>query len=91
MIQQPIPNELRHEVAQRAYEIYELRGGWPGSEIDDWLQAEREILNALEDKDLGQLSAIEDTNLGGKDSVEPKTRRKKSQPKSPAKRKKGEK
>jgi len=31
------------EVAQRAYELYQARGGEPGHELDDWLQAEREI------------------------------------------------
>jgi len=27
----------------RAYEIYLERGGLPGNELDDWLQAEREL------------------------------------------------
>jgi len=31
------------EIRQRAYEIYLSRGGAPGSELDDWLQAEREL------------------------------------------------
>ena len=30
------------EIRRRAYEIYSGRGGQPGGEIDDWLQAERE-------------------------------------------------
>lgn len=30
-------------IAQRAYAIYERRGGQDGSPMDDWLQAEREI------------------------------------------------
>lgn len=30
-------------VRQRAYEIHQARGGAPGRELDDWLQAEREI------------------------------------------------
>jgi hypothetical protein len=37
------------EVARRAYEIYETRGaGGPGSEVDDWLQAERELRERFE-------------------------------------------
>jgi hypothetical protein len=28
---------------RRAYEIYLERGGQPGHELDDWLQAEREL------------------------------------------------
>ena len=30
-------------VAKRAHEIYEARGGQHGRDLDDWLQAEREI------------------------------------------------
>jgi hypothetical protein len=31
------------EIRLRAYEIYLERGGHPGNEMDDWLQAEREL------------------------------------------------
>jgi hypothetical protein len=31
------------EIAQRAYEIYQRRGGQDGSALDDWLQAEAEL------------------------------------------------
>ena len=31
------------EIRNRAYEIYLQRGGHPGSELDDWLHAEREL------------------------------------------------
>jgi hypothetical protein len=31
------------KVRNRAYEIYERRGGEPGHDWDDWLQAEREL------------------------------------------------
>lgn len=34
------------EVARRAYEIYQARGGYHGADLDDWLQAERELLEA---------------------------------------------
>lgn len=38
------PSEPRLErIAQRAHEIYERRGGAHGKDLDDWLQAEREI------------------------------------------------
>ena len=30
-------------IARRAYELYHARGGNGGNEIDDWLQAEREL------------------------------------------------
>ena len=31
------------EIRIRAYEIYIERGGQPGYDLDDWLQAEREL------------------------------------------------
>ena len=31
------------EIRQRAFEIYMERGGIHGCELDDWLQAEREL------------------------------------------------
>lgn len=31
------------EVARRAYEIFLARGGEPGRDLDDWLQAELEL------------------------------------------------
>ena len=31
------------EIRRRAYEIYLERGSLPGSELDDWFQAEREL------------------------------------------------
>lgn len=33
----------RAEVARRAYELYQARGGASGHELEDWLQAEREF------------------------------------------------
>ena len=34
----------REEIRRRAYEIYLGRGEEPGTEIEDWLQAERELM-----------------------------------------------
>jgi hypothetical protein len=31
------------QIAQRAYEIYQSRGGTDGQDMEDWLQAEREL------------------------------------------------
>ncbi len=36
----------REEIRFRAYEIYLERGGLAGNELDDWLQAERELERA---------------------------------------------
>jgi len=36
--------QVRAKISQRAYEIYLSRGCEPGCEMEDWLQAESEIL-----------------------------------------------
>ena len=41
-------NETNSLIAQRAFEIYESRGGGHGSDQDDWFRAEQEILPDLE-------------------------------------------
>ena len=33
----------REKIEQRAYEIFESRGGKHGNDLDDWLMAEREL------------------------------------------------
>ena len=38
----PQPSRLSR-IARRAHELYEARGGQDGRDLDDWLQAEREI------------------------------------------------
>ncbi len=40
-------NETEASIAQRAYEIYESRGGGHGSDQDDWFAAEQEVLHPL--------------------------------------------
>jgi hypothetical protein len=45
---QPSPTENnpnQDEVARRAYELYQARGGEPGHELEDWLNAEQEVNN----------------------------------------------
>jgi hypothetical protein len=39
----PNPIHLQEDVRRRAYQIYEQRGATPGSDVEDWLQAEAEI------------------------------------------------
>ena len=43
---QPLPRMNR--IAKRAHELYEARGGRDGKDLDDWLQAEREIDDEIE-------------------------------------------
>lgn len=35
--------ETEDRIARRAYEIYDARGRADGRDLDDWLQAEREV------------------------------------------------
>jgi hypothetical protein len=44
MMSDPVPSQDMIRV--RAYELYEDRGHEPGQDEQDWLRAEREILNA---------------------------------------------
>lgn len=37
----------QEEIARRAYEIYLRRGGSNGHDLDDWLQAERELRSEI--------------------------------------------
>lgn len=37
----------QEEIAQRAYALYEARGREDGHDLDDWLEAERELLEQL--------------------------------------------
>lgn len=37
------PMVSREEIAQAAYELFERRGGMPGSDVEDWLEAERVV------------------------------------------------
>jgi hypothetical protein len=39
-----IPINLDDEIRRRAYELFEQRNGGPGTEQEDWLRAESEVL-----------------------------------------------
>ena len=58
-----LPREER--IRRRAEELYRLRGSEPGSALDDWLLAEREIVDAEEqaiDEALKQTFPASDTH-----------------------------
>jgi hypothetical protein len=40
---------LEQRIRRRAYELYVQRGHHSGRELDDWVEAEREILRAQQD------------------------------------------
>ncbi len=41
------PGELNTKIRQKAYEMYQQRGGWHGADMEDWLKAEREVKRTL--------------------------------------------
>lgn len=43
-----LSDERREQVAQRAYELYLDRGCRQGCDVEDWVDAEREILGCPE-------------------------------------------
>lgn len=52
----PAPSVERREsdwerVAQRAYELYQSRGGQEGRALDDWLAAERELARQQQNRE----------------------------------------
>jgi len=53
----------REEIKLRAYEIYLERGGHPGNELDDWLQAEGELERAApEQTDFQSTERLDETS-----------------------------
>jgi hypothetical protein len=41
----PIDAEIEEQIRQRAYELYQQRGGVDGNAADDWRQAKEEVLS----------------------------------------------
>jgi DUF2934 family protein len=45
--QAPLALDIRERVAQRAFQLYEGRGREDGHDVEDWLQAEQEVIRHL--------------------------------------------
>lgn len=43
---------IRERVSSRAYELYEKRGADHGRDLDDWVEAENEVLSPLIEQEL---------------------------------------
>ncbi len=39
----PVDRRVEEAIRQRAYELFEARGGQDGYELEDWLRAEEEL------------------------------------------------
>jgi DNA-binding response OmpR family regulator len=44
-VESAIKTALRSDIAKRAFELYEARGRKQGKDLEDWFEAERQILN----------------------------------------------
>jgi hypothetical protein len=49
----------RDDVARRAYELFQARGAEPGRDLENWLEAERELSRTSE-------KALQDQSSGGR-------------------------
>lgn len=43
-------DEVREQIARKAYELYEQRGRRDGQDMDDWLKAEEIIMREIHDR-----------------------------------------
>jgi hypothetical protein len=41
------PTDIDSKIREKAYELYEKRGGWHGGDFEDWLKAEQEVKKEL--------------------------------------------
>jgi Protein of unknown function (DUF2934) len=46
------------QVAKRAYEIFESRGGRHGADLDDWLEAERQLKQSMVSAERRKAAAV---------------------------------
>jgi len=53
--------EIQTMIKMRAYEIYQLRGGEPGHQAEDWFQAEGEVLEFLIEEESRRTAEMNDT------------------------------
>ena len=44
---------IEQQIQKRAYELYEQRGRTDGHDLDDWLQAEQELLKDIKGRTSG--------------------------------------
>lgn len=47
----PTDTQIRERIALRAFQIYQDRGCQHGRDLDDWLQAETEVLSGKEQQE----------------------------------------
>lgn len=53
----PVEPILEHDIQKRAFEIYRERGGRDGRALDDWLEAEQQLLQRIAVRDNSKTGA----------------------------------
>jgi len=53
-----LPTDVEQQIRRRAYELYEQRDRVNGFALDDWLQAETEILGAQKQRKVKSAKAV---------------------------------
>ena len=67
-------DNLKDRIAERAYEIYLLRGREQGREVEHWLEAEREVLAFFTDSSVSsEIIAAADEMTGVKKATRKKS------------------
>jgi Protein of unknown function (DUF2934) len=83
--------EVRERISRRAYELYENRGGEHGREVEDWLEAENEVLSPLIEKEMigsTETRSVQDAGPDASGTAEPPVKAaaaKKSKSRTPSK------
>jgi Protein of unknown function (DUF2934) len=67
--------QVQQMIRDRAFEIYELRGGQPGGAAQDWLRAEREVLAFLIASESTRAKVKESRSSGTETAAAPTKRR----------------
>jgi hypothetical protein len=55
---------LRRRIEERAYELFEKRGRTPGRHLEDWLEAERQVLQEIRMRPLVTTGALQRGDVG---------------------------
>jgi len=58
--------ELSERIAQTAYELYQKRGQTHGSDLEDWLEAERLVLAQLEEQRRSRIKTRQQRSNGSR-------------------------
>jgi hypothetical protein len=66
-------NRIHEDIASRAYTLYEQRGREPGHELEDWLEAEKQLLESESYGDEAGRRGNEEESLREEATWEPAT------------------